>query len=368
MPTTTSSDVLVIGGGVIGLSIAYQLARDGVTVTLLERGQPGREASWAGAGILPPGSWYVDHPALDQLALAAAVDQPAWSQQLREETGIDDEYWQCGAAYVETPANEAILRAVFARWQQLGIAIQQPLQGNATWNLPCEAQLRNPRRLRALVVACENRGVRILSHTAVERVVRQPSGPIDAVATSAGRYSAGAYCFAAGSWTPRLAEQAGSVAPGKPVRGQMLLFEPLVEPLQQIIHRYPYYAVPRRDGRVLVGATVEDRGFDKQSTDNARDELFTAAVEIAPRLATARVEAQWAGLRPASTDELPSIGRLPGIANAWVASGHHRSGLQFAPPTARLLSAMIRGVASDLPAAPFDPQRFAPDCRDGAAR
>jgi glycine oxidase len=138
----------------------------------------------------------------------------------------------------------------------------------------------------------------------------------------------------------------------------MLLLRP-EKPLERIVHRYPHYAAPRRDGLVLVGATVEEAGFGKQVTESARTELLRAAEQIDPALAGAIVMRHWAGLRPASGDALPQIGLLPGYANAWIASGHHRSGLQLAPPTARLVSAMIRGVACDLPAAPFDPARFA---------
>ncbi len=356
MPITTSSDVLVVGGGAIGLSIAYQLAIDGLSVTLLERGRPGREASWAGAGILPPGSWYVDDPALDRLALVAAADQPAWSRRLLEETGIDDEYWQCGATYVETRENQAFLADAFARWRALGISV---VADEGCTQVPAEAQVRNPRRLQALEAACRKRGVRIISEAPVVRARRGGDDSIQVLETPQGEFVAGAYCFAAGCWTPALVGAAGSEAPGKPIRGQMLLLAPLDEPLERVIHRFPYYAVPRRDGRVLVGATVEDAGFRAETTSAARDDLLAQAALIEPRLAEASVEAHWSGLRPASADSLPAIGPLPGLRNAWVASGHHRSGLQFSPPTARLISSMIRGTACDLPATPFDPARFA---------
>lgn len=358
MPKTTTSDVLVVGGGVIGLSIAYQLAGDGLSVTLLERGQPGREASWAGAGILPPGSWYVDHPALDQLAQAAAIYQAEWSRRLLAETGIDDQYWPCGATYVETPENAAFLKAAFARWEQLGITAVLNGSRSDRWEVPSEAQVRNPRRLQALEAACRKRGVQIVTSAPVEGVVTGTEGSISSVVTPVGDYAADNYCFAAGCWTPRVVETAGSSNPGNPIRGQMLLLGPPAEPLDRIIHRYPYYAVPRRDGCVLIGATVESVGFDKQTTEKAREVLLREAQLIDPRLETASLVAHWSGLRPASGDRLPSIGSLPGVNNAWVATGHHRSGLQFSPPTARMISSMIRGVRCELPAEPFDPARF----------
>lgn len=357
MPSGESSDVLVIGGGVIGLSIAYELACEGVSVTLLERGEPGREASWAGAGVLPPASWYVDNPHLDRLAMEAAADQPRWSERLREETGIDDEYWRCGARYLATPENADLLAATRRRWRSLGVELGDDSDGG--FLAPTEAQVRNPRRLRAVLGACRARGVRVVTQAAVTRFEMTGSGEIDAVATPTARFTAGAYCLAAGCWTPSLVEAIGERAPGAPVRGQMLLLRPPGRPLDQVVHRYPHYAVPRRDGLVLVGATVEHRGFVAQTTEEARSELIAAAERIDPRLGGAAVERHWAGLRPASADPLPLIGRLSGCGNAWVATGHHRAGLQLAPPTARLISAQVRGVACDLPADPFDPARFA---------
>lgn len=351
MPQSTTSDAIVIGGGVIGLSVAYQLALDGLSVTLLERGEPGREASWAGAGILPPASWYVDDPALDALCLSAGPKHAEWSQRLLESTGLDDEYWQCGAEYRRTEENAAYVDAALQRWERLGIMAQGGV-------VPAEAQVRNPRRLRALAAACEAIGVRIRAGAEVVRFESGVAERIDAVHTTDGCYGAGAYVLAAGCWTPALAGCAASTAPGRPVLGQMLLLRPERWRLERIVHLYPYYAVPRRDGRVLIGATLEETGFAKQTTAEAREALFAAARSIDPRFAEATVEAHWSGLRPASDDALPQIGPLPGVADAWVASGHHRSGLQLAPPTAEMLSDMIRGVVCDLPTEPFDPARF----------
>ena len=201
----------------------------------------------------------------------------------------------------------------------------------------------------------------------LQRFAREAGDKLQRVETSAGDFVAGAYCVAAGCWTPALAGAAGSVAPGRPVRGQMLLLRPRRADVSRIIHRYPHYAVPRRDGRVLIGATVEEAGFDKRTTGAARDALLTAAAAILPCLVDAEVERQWSGLRPASADALPLIGRAPNFSNLWIASGHHRSGLQLAPPTARMISAMIRGQRCELPTEPFDPARFAVAYQSGSA-
>ncbi len=356
MPSrATATDLIVIGGGIVGLSVAYELAGAGMRITLLERGEIGREASWAGAGILPPASWYVDHPALDAFAIEASAAHAELSQRLLDETGVDDEYTRCGAVYHQTPANAAGLAATFARWRSLGIEV---IAEGPTYHVPAEAQVRNPRRLRALAAACAGRGVHLVTDTPVNGFEVGADGVIAAVRTPSGTIPCGELCLCAGAWTPELAQLGYSHAPGRPVTGQMLLLRP-EKPLERIVHRYPHYAAPRRDGLVLVGATVEEAGFDKQVTESARTELLRAAEQIDPALANATLMRHWAGLRPASGDALPQIGLLPGYSNAWVASGHHRSGLQLAPPTARLVSAMIRGEPCDLPAAPFDPSRFA---------
>jgi len=219
---------------------------------------------------------------------------------------------------------------------------------------PGEAQVRNPRRLRALAAACRVRRVEMRPGEPVVGV-RGAGGGVAAVETAVGEYSAGAYVFAAGCWTGRV----GVDAAVRPVRGQMLLLR-ATKVLDRVVHRYPHYAVPRRDGLVLVGATVEEAGFDKRTTAAARSELLAAAAAIDERLGTATVEGFWSGLRPATDDGLPLVGRVPGWDNAWLAAGHHRSGLQLAPPTADVIAAQVLGLPSGLDATRFAPDRFKP--------
>ncbi|MEN0111154.1 MAG: FAD-dependent oxidoreductase [Planctomycetota bacterium] len=369
MPPTPSPDVLVLGGGIVGLSIAHDLAGHGLRVRLLERDEPGRQASWAGAGILPPASWYVDDPTLDALAIAAAPMHAELSATLREETGLDDEYTPSGALYRLTETSEGHVRDTLCRWAALGVSIEERRDGRF---VPGEAQVRNPRRLRAIIAACRARGVEVRSGEPPVGFRHAASGAIDAVRTPADEHSAGAVVFAAGCWNPALTGRAGSIQVGRPIRGEMLLFRPVEPPPREIVHQGSFYLVPRRDGRVLVGATVEDAGFDARTTDAGRRTLLAAAAELWPPLAQAPVEAAWAGLRPASGDALPLVGPLPRVPGAFVASGHHRSGLQLAPPTARLISAMVRGAEREVDALPFDarpldPSRFVGHPDEGAA-
>ena len=354
-----TSDCLVVGGGVVGLSIAYQLACDGLSVTLLERAELGREASWAGAGILPPGSWYSDHPVLDVMAEASREAYAVWSERLREETGIDNEYWQCGSRYIQTPQNADFLAAAFARWQSLGITVtptESSANGETAFDVPQEAQVRNPRQLKAVTAACRKRGVQIITGSPVEAISTE-SDRVLKVTTPQGDFSAENYCLAAGCWTPGLVERAGASLGGKPMRGQMLLLKPHQPRLESIVHVYPYYVVPRRDGRILVGATVEDVGFDKQTTEEAKQSLLAVAEQVLlGGLEGVEVEQFWSGLRPNSGEELPQIGRLSQFQNLWVATGHFRSGLQLAPSTAELISQLLRGEPPALPAEVFAPR------------
>lgn len=368
MPTPESTDVLIVGGGAIGLSIAYQLAGDGVTVRLVERGEVGRQASWAGAGILPPGSWFSSDPAMDAPAAVSRTLHARWSDQLREETGIDDEYDECGAFYATnlglTAERASHLKERLDAWEQIGISAERvdgrPTAGSAAaegFFVAAEAQVRNPRRVRALAAACEHRGVRIDRNADVEdfRVV---GDRIESVLTTAGDFAAGSVCLAAGAWTGQLCGRVGFEAPIRPVRGQMVLLRAASRPFRHILHAGGSYLVPRRDGRVLVGATVEDVGFDTTTEARDTEALVAFARAAAPCLAGATVEAAWAGLRPASGDGLPIIGPLPGFANGWIATGHYRSGLQFSPATAVVMSELLRGEPPSFDIAAFDAGRF----------
>ena len=331
-------------------------------VTILDRGEAGREASWAGAGILPVGSWYSDHPALEAMAHESFSLHEDWSLRLRSETGVDDQYERCGAQYYETQQNSQHLAAVFHRWETRGVEVEpvEPPAGyRAAWSIPAEAQVRNPRRLRALVEGCRRRGVRLLENTTADGF-RVRAGRVESVATPTGEFFAAEFVLAAGCWSPGLTSRLALNLPGKPIRGQMLLLRLQRPGPVQIRHAFPYYIVTRRDGRALVGATVEDVGFARGTTSAARSALEAAARRLAPDLLEgAEVERFWSGLRPRGSTELPVIGRAEEPRNLWIATGHYRSGLQLAPATAELIAMGMRG---DLPpewAESFAPTAFA---------
>ncbi len=365
MAQTENFDELILGGGVIGLSLAFRLANMGRRVCVVDRQQLGREASWAGAGILPPGSWYHDHPTLEALARESCQLLPDWSRQLHEFTGIDNGWRQTGGIYYpqnfdRRPDDKTVL--TLARWQQLGILSQpvgaaelrelDPVVARSPrltqHNQPCgyfvpeEAQLRNPRHLKALIAACSRLGVVFKPATTPVGFVRH--GPqITGVQTDRGQLQAGQFCLTAGCWTGQLAEQLGLSLPTKPVSGQMILLQhPQPTPAcARIQHHGGKYIVPRSDGYTLVGSTVEDVGFDKQTTALAMAELRRLARDFG--LGRCDFKQSWAGLRPASIDGLPYLGQLPEMNNVWVATGHFRAGLQFSAITAVAMAALMLG-------------------------
>lgn len=374
-------DVLIIGGGVIGLSLAWELARHGQLVQVIERGEVGREASWAGAGILPPATLRPhDHPA-EQLRGLACQLHPEWARELRELTGIDNGYRRCGGLYLARTRGEA---AALAGWavelkeegiaaERLGVqelAALEPGLGSGpeysvlstkydrispvhlAIHLPDESQLRNPRHLQALAAACQQAGVNITPHAEVTEFAIS-GGELTAVQTSAGSYVAGQYCFTAGAWTGAILKRLGIATGILPIRGQMVLFRCEHPPITRIVNEGSRYLVPREDGRLLAGSTEEEVGFDKRTTDEALAELTAFARGLVPALQGAIIERTWGGLRPGSFDGLPYLGRLPGLSNAFVAAGHFRTGLYLSPATAVVMSQLMRGAQPQIDLAPF---------------
>jgi glycine oxidase len=220
--------------------------------------------------------------------------------------------------------------------------------------LPDAAQIRNPRYLQALVLACEKRGVTLTPHTTIEDLSVQDRR-VTKVVTSQGAFTADRIVIAAGAWSEPLLARLGHKLPLKPIRGQMVLMKLPRQVLYSVVHDGPHYLVPRDDGRVLVGSTLEDVGFDKQTTTEAIAELTAFAHSIAPVLRSAEIEQTWAGLRPGSALANPLIGQLPNYENVLVASGHFRWGLYFSPGTAVLLRQWMLGEATAIPLNEFFP-------------
>ncbi len=356
------SDVIVVGGGVIGLSTALELASHGATVKVIDQGMIGREASWAGAGMLPPGNRTGETSGEGRLRALSCELWPEWTQSLRDTTGIDNGYQNCGA--IEVSFERSLLEEANA-WQNSGNKVEfltderrrhfEPAISadiSAAYRLDEFCQVRNPRHLKALASACAEAGVEFLEGTPVNGW-RMSEDRVTHVRTTGDDHAAGQFVICSGAWSRQLTQEAGVQLNVEPMRGQIVLLRCSQLPFRHVIQDGARYLVPRADGRILIGSTEERVGFVKQNTVNGVQSLLKFAVSVVPALASAEIERTWAGLRPFSGREEPFITRLPGLENLFVAAGHFRSGLQMSPGTAVLVRQMLQGQESSIPMNPY---------------
>lgn len=353
--------VTVIGGGIIGLTTAWALREAGVAVRLLERGAIGREASWAGGGILCPLYPWRYPDAVQALAWRAAAAYPGWVARLMASTGIDPEWTASGLLILD--GDEAAAAPWAQRWGQ-ALAVCTPAEvarlepalaptDGPALRLPGMAQVRNPRLLQALCQALVERGVEICEHCTVSGFGVE-SGRVTALHMPQGQLPvAGPVVVAAGAWSGELLAELGAPVPVAPVKGQMLLFEASPDLLGHVVLRGDRYAIPRRDGRILFGSTVEQAGFDQTPDPATGARLRAEAVDLIPALAQARFAAHWAGLRPGSPTGVPVIAPHPLIEGLWANAGHFRNGVLLAPAAAELLADLLLERAPALDPAPY---------------
>ena len=376
------TDCCIIGGGIIGLSIARELASRGLSVRVLSRDASRDTASWAAAGIFPPAPQYPAASANERLTSYSDRLHRTWAEDLRAETGIDNELGQCGGLHLAgTEQGMARLREAQAAWHAKGtrcdwltdtdLAVQEPAlraaveQGRIMSGLllPEEMRIRPPRHLEALHQSCRMRGVEITSSANV-RAIDVADGRIEGICI--GRSEGGAatdtvradrYCLAAGAWSGDLAESLGLHIETRPIRGQIALLRLPAQVLTRVVNVGLEYLVPRADGRLLVGSTIEDVGFEKITMPQTIQRLLEFAHALLGPLSDATLEQSWAGLRPGSVDGLPFIGAAPACSNAFVAAGHFRAGLHQSTGTAVMLADLITGRTPALDPAPFAPGR-----------
>ncbi len=368
MPT---SECLILGGGVIGLTLARALARDGCQVRVVDCQAVGREASWAGAGILPAAQRAAAIHPYDQLRGLSSELHRSLAEELLAETGIDTGYQQCGGIYLaHSPGEAAALRGFCESAQDEQLTIEKldrtalsslepallPLwdagQIRVAYWLPEEAQLRNPRHLQALAASCRQLGVALDEHVRAAEFLLEGSR-VRGVATSQTTFTADVVCVTAGAWTYPLLHELGVETGILPIRGQMVLFAPPQPVLRRIINDGPRYLVPRLDGLVLAGSTEEEAGYVKETTREGVEQLVQFARRVVPELESAEVQQCWAGLRPASFDGLPYLGQVPAYDNLFVAAGHFRSGIYLSPGTARVMSQLLQGQTPEIDLTPF---------------
>jgi len=373
-------DVLIVGGGIIGGSIAFELACRKLNVVVLDRQQPGQEASWAAAGMLSPAP---DTPAaipLVPLARASLALYPQFISAVEEASGFETGYRAEGTLEALFHGDaERELSTLVALHHGLGLACEplpleearemEPMLGremNAAAFLPDEASVDNRALTSAVLAAAQAAGVTLRAGAEVASLLRDGASCVG-VKTSAGEaISAPRVVLAAGCWSALLPE-AAQFAPTLPVRGQMIALRHTGKTIRRVLRSAYVYLVPRDDGRpqkIVAGSTLENAGYEKRVTSGGLGKILSAVNELAPGLADAEVVETWCGLRPGTPDQLPILGPTE-IEGLVIATGHYRNGILLAPVTAKLIAEWIVERRTSLDWTRFSPLRFG---RSGSGR
>jgi glycine oxidase len=361
--------VAIVGGGVVGLSIALRLRDAGAEPIVLERSIPGAEASSAAAGMLAtqlessgPG------PFLD-LCLKSRALYPSFAADLRERSGLDIGYLPCGTLSPALDEPTLHRQVQVAEWQrQRGLRVErldpqqvrsaEPQLMPETFGgllFPDDHQVDNRLLVRALSQATARSGVEF--RTGYVRGLKSQGDRVTGVDLDGVSLDADAVVVAAGSWTGLVPGLSISPQTVRPAKGQMVQLQLRTPLLRHVVYAEHSYLVPRADGRVICGSTVEMIGFDKQVTAGGVSQVLQRALRLCPALATATLSETWAGLRPYTDDELPILGRAP-MEGLFLATGHFRNGILLAPKTAELMSRLILQQPIDLDLTPFRMERF----------
>ena len=354
--------ILIIGGGVIGLGIGWQLAKSGASVTIYEQAKAGRAASWAAAGMLAPlAEAHTEEPELLKLGCQSLAVYPQWVQELEADAEMSIGYRVEGTLIVGLePDDTHQLRHLYASQQDLGLdvewltgraarEIEPALSPRVTAAIRCESdhQVDNRLMVEALGRAYQRYGGVLCESSNVERIVTE-SEVVTGVQTQESFQAADVIILAAGCWSAQIEGLPDAILPPvRPVKGQMLALQmedgiTIKNVIRTVRARYPtsVYLVPRTDGRLIVGATSEEMGFDTRLTAGGIFELLRGAWEAVPGIYELPLLETWTGLRPGSRDNAPILGKTP-IENLIYATGHYRNGILLTPITAYEISKLI---------------------------
>lgn len=389
MPTSSTSPrkprrslvthhVTIVGGGVIGLSVAWELSKRGHAVTLIDQTVPDgdvgsarevspRQTSWTAGGILPPANFELATDPMERLRGYSHSIWPKWADELQQQSGIDPGFVRCGGYYLaETAGEAAAMIGMTSYWDEMGIVCesvskeelrrQQPWLGDwidrspwmrehshaTAWRVPDEYQVRPPRLLKALVAACQHNGVQFRFGEHVSHLSDIPS-----------RSEQDTVVLCGGAWAGMIDMDLQLSNALIPVRGQMVLLDCQAMATPLVVNIGNRYLIARGDGHVLVGSCEEEVGFDNSTTQREIESIREFANRVCPSLSTAPEIQRWAGLRPMTFDGFPMIGRVPQHERVLVAAGHYRSGIHFAPATAVAIADEIDGEPSFMNMTPF---------------
>lgn len=375
------NEVLIVGGGVIGLSIARELSLRGVRgITLIEKGVCGEEASWAAAGMLGPQAEADERGPLFDMQCESRDLYPKLAESLAEDTGIDIELDRTGTLYIAFSEPDADHLTARFQWQKnAGLPVEsldpkeikdaEPAVSTAVMALrfPGDWQVGNRKLIDALKKYAELNRIEIRERTAVEQLVVK-DGVVVGVKTRDGLVTAGTVVLAAGAWSSKI--MVGNAGPPflvEPVRGQIVAVHAVQRFFRHVIYCRRGYMVPRALGRILIGSTSENVGFDRSTTSEAYKSLREMAAEVIPATAELPAMDHWSGLRPRSPDGLPVIGELTEAKGVFAATAHFRNGILLAPLTARIIADLIIDKRRSRYVESFGPSRYLPESAGNAS-
>lgn len=356
--------VIIVGGGVMGMLQARELALKGMDVLLVEKGLCGNEASWAGGGIVSPLYPWRYSPPVTALASWSQAYYPNLVQCLEAESDIDPELTRHGLLMLsvddETEAlawsesNTAWLEKIDAeKVYQLEPHLRSGLN-TGLW-MPHVASVRNPRLLKSLRAWLDlHPGISIIEACQVLELKRSGSKIAGLDTSTHGLLEADSYVLCTGAWSEQIC--ASENIKVNPVKGQMLVFDAKPGLVNRVVLNNGKYVIPRRDGMVVAGSTLEYCGFDRATTNEAKDELADMAIDLFPDLAGCQISHHWAGLRPGTSDGIPYIGHHPEFDNVFVNTGHFRNGLVLAPASVHVLTSIMSGEICQIDVSPYDPR------------
>lgn len=339
-------DVAIIGGGIIGLMTALELSKADLSIVVIDKNKIGRAASLAGGGILSSLNPWDDEKSHQLLCSLSQKKYPVLAEELHSETGIDPEFIQSGLLIIEPEHSDEfnhwcttsdtkidyIQATDITRYAEIGTEQKRSVY------LPEVAQIRNPKLIQALEKKLLDSGIKIIENNAIENI-RYKKNKIESLECQHEAIKAGHFVLAAGAWSGEEIFQADISI--KPIRGQMLCYQPGIKLLDKIILSEGHYIIPRKDNILLIGSTLEDVGFDLSTTEEARMKLHHFASELLPELSGHKPIKHWSGLRPRTDHGLPYIGQHPAIENMLLNTGHYRNGLLSSLASAEIIADIL---------------------------
>ncbi len=347
----------VIGAGVIGLMTAWLLCKRGYKVTVYDQAEAFSGSSWAGGGIISPVPPWGYPSAVNELVINSLSMYPSMLAELQQISGVDSEFINNGLLYLGPfDASSDQWRKTHANAIEVGQLCDwlPDSPGLPVWWFRNVAQVRNPRLGQALLKAVTKQGVCVYQHSPVRRLLIQNQRVTAFQLDSGEQINCDQVILAAGAWSDTILANSDLPTLGvRPLRGQMLLWKGAPGLLAHMVTGGGKYLIPRRDGHILGGSTVEDAGFDETCTDTAQSEIQAACQTMFPAIAQLPLVQKWSGLRPAIDREVPVIGPMPGIRGLWLNTGHFRNGLGMAPASAQLLCDQLSGDTPSIDGQPY---------------